>query len=123
VILTSIAVFFVTLTFDGYWTLGRNVSMSPLEIAKAFNAPLLESADSNADVKSLMRVVGERSVKYGAVSTDAAAAAGGTYGVGKEGVQARMGYGASEIDGGQIRLEMADEQLVQMPQKGWKFLG
>jgi len=116
VILTGIAVSFVTLTFAGYSTLGRNVSMSPLEIAKAFNAPLLESADSNADVKSLMRVVGERSVKYGAVSID-------TYAVGKESTEARMAYGASEIDGEQTRLEMADERLVQMPWKGWKFLG
>jgi hypothetical protein len=123
VILTSIAVFFVTLTFAGYSTLGRSVSMSPLEIAKAFNALLLESADSNADVETLMRVVGERSVKYGAVFIDAAPDTGGTYAVSKEGRQTRTAYVASEIYGGQTRLEMADEQLVQMPRKGWKFLG
>lgn len=122
VILTSIAVFFVTLTFAGYSTLGRSVSMSPLEIAKAFNAPLLEGVDSNADVKSLMRVVGERSVKYGAVSIDAAVDTAGTYAVRKEDTQARMAYVASD-DGGQTRLEMADERLVQMPRRGWKFLG
>lgn len=35
VMLTSLAVFFTTLTFVGYSTLGRSVSMSPLETAKA----------------------------------------------------------------------------------------
>jgi hypothetical protein len=123
VILTGIAVFFVTLTFAGYSTLGRSVSMSPLETAKAFNAPLLESADSNADVETLMQVVGERSVRYGAVFIDAATDTGGIYAVGKEGRQARTAYVVSEIDGGLTRLEMADERLVQMPRKGWKFFG
>ena len=122
VILTGIAVFFVTLTFAGYSVLGRSVSMSPLETAKAFNAPLLESADPNADVKSLMHMVGERSVKYGAVSVDGPVNTGNTLAVGKNERRARQANVPSEIDGGQKRLEMADERLVQMPQKGWKFL-
>nr|KAK5436956.1 hypothetical protein LTR18_009321 [Exophiala xenobiotica] len=121
-ILTGIAVFVVTLTFVGYSVLGRSVSMSPLEIAKAFNAPLLESADSNADVKSLMCVVGERSVRYGAVSLDGSLDTGDTSAVGKNEMQARQAHVPSEIEGGQKRLEMADERLVQMPRKGWKFL-
>ncbi|KAK5216845.1 hypothetical protein LTR72_010215 [Exophiala xenobiotica] len=121
-ILTGIAVFFVTLTFAGYSVLSRSVSMSPLEIAKAFNAPLLESADSNADVKSLMCVVGERSVRYGAVSLDGSLDTGDTFAVGKNEMQARQAHVPSEIEGGQKRLEMADERLVQMPRKGWKFL-
>lgn len=35
-------------TFWGWWRLGREVSMSPLEIARAFEAPLLQHADPNA---------------------------------------------------------------------------
>ena len=120
VILTGIAVIFVTLTFTGFWLLGRAVSMSPLETAKAFNAPLLENADSNADVKALMTVVGERSVRYGAVSVDAS---GATYAAGKAGIQASTAYIPSENGGEQTRLEMADERIMQMPRKGWKFTG
>ncbi|EXJ79179.1 hypothetical protein A1O3_08680 [Capronia epimyces CBS 606.96] len=121
VILTGLAVTFVTLTFVGYQTLGRSVSMSPLEIARAFNAPLLESSNSNSDVKSLMRAVGERSVRYGAVSVDATADTG-AYVVGKDGSsQARTASTASNVDGGHTRLEMADEAVVQMPRKGCTF--
>jgi hypothetical protein len=61
----------------------RAVSMSPLETAKASNAPLLENADSKADVKALMTLVGQRSVRYGAVSINAP---GATYAAGKEGI-------------------------------------
>jgi Protein of unknown function (DUF3176) len=120
VILTGIAVIFVTLTFTGFWLLGRAVSMSPLETAKAFNAPLLENADSNADVKALMTVVGGRSVRYGAVSVDAS---GATYAAGKAEIQASTAYIPSENGGEQTRLEMADERIMQMPRKGWKFTG
>jgi hypothetical protein len=124
VVLTGIAVFLVTLTFAGYSTLGRSVSMSPLETAKAFNAPLLESADSNADVNSLMRIVGEKSVKYGAVPVDAAAVGyGGIYPVGKDGTQATSAYIAGEIGGRRMRLVLEEEGIVQAPQKGEKFLG
>jgi hypothetical protein len=120
VALTRIAVFFVTLTSTGYWHLRRAVNTSPLETAKAFNAPLLENADSNADVKALMTVVGQRSVRYGAVSVNAP---GATYAAGKEGIQASTAYIPSENDGGQTPLEMADERIMQMPRKGWKFTG
>ena len=33
--------------YRGWWHLGRSVSMSPLEIAKAFDAPLMENARQN----------------------------------------------------------------------------
>ena len=52
----------------GWWVLGRDVSMSPLEIAKAFNAPFLKSNESsNAEIKRLLKDIGERRVKYGEV--------------------------------------------------------
>lgn len=51
--------------------MGRNMTMSPLEVAKAFNAPLLAAQDSNAEVKELVEKIGSRTVQYGAVSTTA----------------------------------------------------
>lgn len=121
-ILTGVAVFFVTLTFAGYSTLGRSVSMSPLETAKAFNAPLLEGANSNADVKSLMRVVGDRSVRYGATSIDGPVDTENPLTVSKNHVREGQANVSGHFDGAQKRLEMADERLVQVPQKGWRFL-
>ena len=53
--------------FVGWWHVGRTVSMSPIETAKAFKAPMLESSDSNADASILLREVGDRPVRYGAV--------------------------------------------------------
>lgn len=41
--------------------------MSPLEIAKAFNAPLLAKEKSNAKVKELVEGAGHKPVRYGAV--------------------------------------------------------
>ncbi|OQV04508.1 hypothetical protein CLAIMM_09375 [Cladophialophora immunda] len=58
----------VLFTFHGFWRIGRRVSMSPIETAKAFNAPVLRSSDSNASAKALLNQVGNRQVKYGLVS-------------------------------------------------------
>jgi hypothetical protein len=55
---TLLAIFLVFITFHGYWYLGRPVTMSPIELAKAINAPLLRSEDSNAKVETLVRRVG-----------------------------------------------------------------
>jgi hypothetical protein len=54
-------------SFNGYWELGRRFSMSPVETAKAFNAPLLRNDDSNASIKNLVEELGHLKVKYGAV--------------------------------------------------------
>src|SRR5947209_20624135 len=69
-IVTGIAIACVSLTFHGYWRLGREFSMSPLEIVTAFNAPMLKRAESNTDAKTLLNEVGGRPVKYGAVGTN-----------------------------------------------------
>jgi hypothetical protein len=52
-------------TFWGFWRLGRNVSLSPLETAKAFNAPIFGDAASNHTAREMARSVGSRRVKYG----------------------------------------------------------
>lgn len=43
--------------------------MSPLETAKAFGAPVLDGANSNAECDSLLRDVGSMPVQYGAVGS------------------------------------------------------
>jgi hypothetical protein len=62
---TLLGVLCIIPTFMGWWDLGRNVSMSPLEIAKAFDARSLAGADSNAEVGKLLKEVGERKIQYG----------------------------------------------------------
>lgn len=57
----------VLVVFDGFWDLGRVVSMSPIETAKAFNAPMLRHGDSNAPAGDLLKQVGSQPVKYGVV--------------------------------------------------------
>jgi len=66
---TLLGVVCVLPTFFGWWKLGRKVSMSPLEIAKAFDAARLEDVDSNAETRRLLKEAGTRSVRYGAVSS------------------------------------------------------
>ncbi|KAK0642625.1 hypothetical protein DIS24_g8847 [Lasiodiplodia hormozganensis] len=53
--------------YFGWWHLGRVVSMSPLETAKAFRSPLMADAGSNEELGGLVRAVGEKRVRYGAV--------------------------------------------------------
>jgi len=54
-------------TFLGWWQLGRKMSLSPIEIAKAFNAPLLEGFRSNSEVKKILKEGGGLEVVYGEV--------------------------------------------------------
>ncbi|KAG9253679.1 uncharacterized protein F5Z01DRAFT_623812 [Emericellopsis atlantica] len=60
-VLGELAVFFL---YSGFWLLGRPVSMSPLETATAFQAPLTAHADSNADGNELAKRLGDQSVRY-----------------------------------------------------------
>jgi hypothetical protein len=48
--------------------LGCTVTLSPIENAKAFDADQLACVDSDAPVKSLLKAVGGRPVRYGAMS-------------------------------------------------------
>jgi hypothetical protein len=49
-------------TYWDWWRLGRDVSMSPLEIARAFDAPLLQTADPNATGDDIKKDLGARSI-------------------------------------------------------------
>jgi hypothetical protein len=44
--------------YNGYWNLGRKVSMSPLEIVRAFDVNLLKDVNANADVEGILKEVG-----------------------------------------------------------------
>lgn len=64
----QLAVICLTLPlFWGYWQLGREVSFSPLELAKAFDAPLLAHVNSNANGEDVARGVDRVYVRYGAL--------------------------------------------------------
>ncbi|KAK4612916.1 hypothetical protein CLAFUR0_13216 [Fulvia fulva] len=82
VALTFLAMIIVMCTFNGFWLLGRNVTMSPIETAKAFNAPLLAQEHPNAEVTELVRGAGNKPVRYGEVmdSSQAAFDKGSEYG-------------------------------------------
>ena len=53
--------------FHSFWRFGRDVSLNPLEIAKAFNAELLQEQGSNSTVEKLAKHFGEKEVRYGEI--------------------------------------------------------
>ena len=63
--LSLLAFAFLIPLFVGYWRLGRTVSFSPLEVAKAFQAPLLTGQPSNAPADRLLLGVKGTRVQYG----------------------------------------------------------
>ncbi|KAK5175091.1 uncharacterized protein LTR77_000228 [Saxophila tyrrhenica] len=66
-----ICICFVAPAYWGWWRLGRSVSFSPLEIAKAFEAPMLAACDSNSTGRDAAKAMGDVRVDYG-FSIDAA---------------------------------------------------
>ena len=82
--------------FLGWWNLGRQVSMSPIETAKAFRAPMLMGSDPNGEKEELVAVTGDRGVMYGAVSP---------------------GDGQAEW------LGMNQPNVVRRPRRGERFVG
>jgi hypothetical protein len=58
-------------TYREWWTLGRPVSFSPLEFAKAFNAPMLAAANSNSSGRDLANELGDLRTKYGVAMREA----------------------------------------------------
>lgn len=59
----------VAVTLRGWWLLGRSVSMSPLELANAFDAPLMRQMSDNADIDNLLDGVQRMQVIYGDQAT------------------------------------------------------
>lgn len=52
--------------FLGWWHVGRTVSLSPIETAKAFGASGFRTRDSNAEGKAILKTIGRHGVRYGA---------------------------------------------------------
>lgn len=48
----------------GWWELGRHVSLSPLETAKAFGPPMMQDAGSNSAVDGILEAIGPMGVRY-----------------------------------------------------------
>ncbi|KAE8316633.1 hypothetical protein BDV41DRAFT_585206 [Aspergillus transmontanensis] len=57
----------VASTFYEWWKIGRPITMSPIEITKAFNAPVLKADGVNGGLDRLLPIVGDRQVRYGEV--------------------------------------------------------
>lgn len=72
-----VTAFSILSTFWGWWSLGRPVSLNPLEIAKAFNGPLfVVPRTSNATLKELLAAFGDIRVQYGEVVSNDREASG-----------------------------------------------
>ncbi|KAH6685465.1 hypothetical protein F5X68DRAFT_210194 [Plectosphaerella plurivora] len=63
--MSFLATLLITLLFTGWQHLGRSFSASPLEIAKAFDAPLLRDAGSNVSGDEIAKSHGDVKVRYG----------------------------------------------------------
>ncbi|MCJ1434999.1 hypothetical protein MMC27_004369 [Xylographa pallens] len=101
-------------TFNGWWHLGRQMTLSPIETAKAFNAPILttEHPHSNVEVNQLVREVGSRQVRYGEVTTVTSISS----------INTRLDERLTPQKGvGVRRLEMGPPADVMMPRKGTIF--
>jgi hypothetical protein len=68
--LNLLAVLAIIPTYRGWWAMGRRFSLSPLEIARAFDAPLLRDTEYNSTWEQITERVGERNVRYGEVDED-----------------------------------------------------
>ncbi|KAK7428844.1 hypothetical protein QQZ08_004614 [Neonectria magnoliae] len=94
-----VGIFAVLPIFWGWWELGRDVSLNPLEIANAFGtvgeqSHLMKGVDPNQNVGGIVRAVGD----LGPVR-----------------------YGAWEVGEGVVRLGFAGAGVVRNPSKGERF--
>ncbi|TKA82902.1 hypothetical protein B0A55_01165 [Friedmanniomyces simplex] len=103
-----IAVLFVLPLFWGWWTLDKVSLLSPLDVALAFDAPLLREANSAKGASGVVKQTGDVQVKFGWVAdmsrfydTDSD----------ETGVRGSACY----------RLGIAEKQRVLTPQKGMRF--
>lgn len=99
VLVSLIGIFSVLPTFWGWWELGRDVSLNPLEIANAFGtvgqeSHLMRNVDPNQNVGGIVNAVND----VGPVR-----------------------YGAWEMSDGVTRLGFAGASMVRNPTKGERF--
>ncbi len=65
VVVILLSTFTITMLLLGWRRLGRDFSLSPLEIAKAFDAPLLSEVESNTTAADIVKKIGSTRVQYG----------------------------------------------------------
>ncbi|KAF7193218.1 hypothetical protein HII31_05444 [Pseudocercospora fuligena] len=94
--------------FWGWWKLGVKHTMSPLEILKAGEAPLLKEANSGAGSRGVVEVMGDLRVRFG-VREDVTGVVDGEGRVKREEVRRRLVLGESESVGRPGRGEGFDE--------------
>jgi hypothetical protein len=63
-VILVISILAISTTLYGWWDLGRDVSLSPLETAKAFGAPIFQHWNLHMDSKHLARSMGQRKFMY-----------------------------------------------------------
>jgi hypothetical protein len=90
--------------FIGWWRVDRTVTLSPIEIAKAFRAPLLDGHGCNSNVGSLLKELGTREVKYGVLPNSSQAA--------PEVDQRGIDGGVQEIKGMNTRGDNGKKNLI-----------
>ena len=61
---TLLALLIVFFLLWGWWELGRCVTLSPLEIAKAFDALMMQTIDRNSAIEEILEKMGGVEVKY-----------------------------------------------------------
>lgn len=65
---TFVTMLLVLPVYWGFWQLGRKVTLGPLEIANAFNAPIIKPDNvkgQHGDFEEVLQEVGKRRVRYG----------------------------------------------------------
>ncbi|KAL2071034.1 hypothetical protein VTL71DRAFT_12269 [Oculimacula yallundae] len=62
VAVTLAIILFILPTFWGFWTLARKTTLSPLETARAFHAPVLREAPGHMDTPGLLKEVGKNNI-------------------------------------------------------------
>jgi hypothetical protein len=55
--------------FNHWWSFERNRSLSPFELALAFNSPLVKDVPSNAGAEGVINQIGDVRVKFGAIGS------------------------------------------------------
>lgn len=81
--------------------------MSPIEIAKAFDAPLLEHVDCNATAENMLKEIGVGKVQYGDVGLSSGRP-----------IDPLLGGGFGRV---RRRLEIFDAAFVRRPMPGGEY--
>jgi hypothetical protein len=101
--------------YAGWWELGRDVSLNPLETALAFDAPLLAGVNSNANRDRVVRRVGHQCVQYGVAEEVSGA------GSGLSGLAGNGGQGAASRCRLRLVATETPTEMVQKPRQGDTF--